>query len=86
MDLTSIGVNNLVYINDILCMYYKILWRKWKTLGEQINSLILVNEWIHQTENCCEWWNLRHYSSKWFPGKKRFSDKAQVLMFYVSLV
>ena len=38
MDLTSIGINNPVYINDCLCTYYKMLWRKCKSL--QMNKLI----------------------------------------------
>ena len=32
MDLTSTGTNNPVYINDSLCTYYKMLWRKCKSL------------------------------------------------------
>ena len=27
IDLTFIGVNNSVYVNDSLCKYYKMLWR-----------------------------------------------------------
>ena len=38
MDLTSIGINNPVYISDSLCKYYKMLWRKYKSL--QMNKLI----------------------------------------------
>ena len=38
MDLTSIGINNPVYINDSLCTYYKMLWRKYKSLP--MNKLI----------------------------------------------
>ena len=38
MDLTSIGINNPVYINDSLCTYYKMLWRKCKSL--RMNKLI----------------------------------------------
>ena len=32
MNLCSIGINNPVVINDSLCSYYKILWRKCKKL------------------------------------------------------
>ena len=36
------------------------------TTNEQINPLILGNEWIHQTKNCWEWSNKCNYSSKRF--------------------
>ena len=56
MNLTSIGINNPVYINDSLCTYYRMLWRKcWKSL--RMNKLVHSfwgNEWIHQTKNCCK--------------------------------
>ena len=32
MNLPSIGITTPVYINDILCSYYKMLWRKCKKL------------------------------------------------------
>ena len=32
MNLCSIGINNAVFINDRLCSYYKMLWRKCKKL------------------------------------------------------
>ena len=38
MDLTSIGINNPVYINDSLCTCCKMLWRKCKSLP--MNKLI----------------------------------------------
>ena len=38
MDLTSIGITKPVYINDSLCTYYQMLWRKCKSL--QTNKLI----------------------------------------------
>ena len=38
MDQTSIGINNVVYINDSLWMYYKMLWRKCNSL--RMNKLI----------------------------------------------
>ena len=38
MDLTSIGINNPVTINDSASIYYKMLWRNWKSL--QTNKLI----------------------------------------------
>ena len=67
IDLTSIGINNPVYINDSLCTYYKMLWRKCNSLRKKkINPLILGNERIHQTKNWWEWSNLCHYSSKRF--------------------
>ena len=39
MDLPSVCIRSLVYINDSLCKYYKMLWRKWKKLS--------VNKFIH---------------------------------------
>ena len=39
MDLPSICIRSLVYINDSLCKYCKMLWRKWKKLS--------VNKFIH---------------------------------------
>ena len=39
MNLCSIGINNLVFINDSICSYYKILWRKCKKLW--------CNKYIH---------------------------------------
>ena len=38
MHLNSVGINNPVYINDSLCTYYKMLWRKCKSL--RMNKLI----------------------------------------------
>ena len=39
MDLSSNGIRSPVYINDSLCKYYKMLWRKCKKL--------YVNKFIH---------------------------------------
>ena len=75
MDLTCTG------INDSLCTYYKMLWRKCKsiTMDEQINPLILGNEQIHQTENCSEWsiYVITHLIDlkELFPGNELLSDK-----------
>ena len=38
IDLTSIGISNPVYINDSLCTYYKLLWRKCNS--RRMNELI----------------------------------------------
>ena len=67
LNLTSIGVSNPVYISDSLCTYYKMLWRKCKSL--RMNKLVHSfwgNEWIHQTKNCWERSNKCNYSSKRF--------------------
>ena len=32
MNLRLVGINNPIFINDSLCSYYKMLWRKWKKL------------------------------------------------------
>ena len=39
MNLCSVGINNPVFINDSLCSYYKMLWRKCKKLWS--------NKYIH---------------------------------------
>ena len=39
MNLSSLGVNSVVYINDSLCTYYKMLWGKCRKL--------LSNKYIH---------------------------------------
>ena len=48
MDLTSIGINNSIYINYSLCTYYKMLWRKCKPLrtNKLIRLLWVTNESI----------------------------------------
>ena len=53
MDLTSIGINNLVYINYSLCTYYKMLWRKCKSLltNKLIHSFWIKNGSI-KLKNC----------------------------------
>ena len=39
MNLTSLGINSAIYINDSLCSYYKMLWGKCRKL--------LLNKYIH---------------------------------------
>ena len=53
MDLTSTGINNLVYINYSLCTYYKKLWRKCKSLltNKLIHSFWVTNGSI-KLKNC----------------------------------
>ena len=45
MNLSSIGITTPVYINNILCSYYKMLWRKCKKLqsGKFIHAFRLSN-------------------------------------------
>ena len=38
MNLSSLGINSVVYINDSLCTYYKMLWGQCRKL--------LLNKWI----------------------------------------
>ena len=82
MDLTSIGINNSVYINDSLCTYYKMLWRKCKAL--QINKLIcsfwVTNGWEEirlRTVGNGRTNVITHLSNleDLFPGNKLLSDK-----------
>ena len=40
-DLTSIGINNPVYINGTLCTYYKMLSRICKSLRPKLYSTVL---------------------------------------------
>ena len=46
LDLSSIGINSGVFINDSLCWYYKNLWAKCKKLVEQIYSWFLDFQWV----------------------------------------
>ena len=39
MNLSSLGIDSVVYISDSLCTYYKILWGKF--------SKLLLNKYIH---------------------------------------
>ena len=56
MDLSSVGIRSPVYINNSLCKYYKMLWRKYKNLcvNKFIHSFWVSNQTIlnriHQTE------------------------------------
>ena len=43
MNLSSLGINSAVYINDSLCTYYKMLWGKCRKL--------LSNKYIHLVTN-----------------------------------
>ena len=45
MNLSSLGINSTVYINDSLCNYYKMLWGKcWKLLlNKYIYSFWVTN-------------------------------------------
>ena len=49
-NLTSLGINTPVYINDSLCIYYKKLWAKCKKLHN--NKLCFLDiEWFHKTKS-----------------------------------
>ena len=80
MDLTCICINNPVYINDSLCTYYKMLWRKCKSLrmNTLIHSFWVTNGsiWLRSFENSRT--NvITHLSDleESFPGKELLSDK-----------
>ena len=80
MDLTSIGINNPVYINDSLCTYYKMLWRKCKSLrmNKLIHSFWVTNGSIRlRTVENGRTNVITHLSNleELFPGNKLFSDK-----------
>ena len=80
MDLTSIGINNPVYINDSLCMYYKMLWRKCKSLrtNKLIHSFWVTNGSIRlRTAENGRTNVITHLSDleKLFPGNELLSDK-----------
>ena len=57
MNLSSVGINNPVFINDSLCSYYKMLWRKCKKLwsSKYIHAFWVSNGTlrIKLTENGC---------------------------------
>ena len=48
MNLSSLGINSTVYINDSLCTYYKMLWSKCKKplLNKYIYSFWVTNRTI----------------------------------------
>ena len=49
LDLSSIGINSGVFINDSLCRYCKDLWAKCKkTMVEQIYSWFFDFQWVHK--------------------------------------
>ena len=80
MYLTSVGINNPVYINDSLCTYYKMLWRKCKSLrmNKLIHSFWVTNGSIRLRAADNGRTNLiTHLSDleKLFPGNELLSDK-----------
>ena len=91
MNLTFIGINNPACISDSLCTYYKILWRKCKSLrtNKLIHSFWVMNESIRlrtvengRTYAITDLSNLEEL----FPGNELLSDKVLVLGLYVSPV
>ena len=80
MYLTSVGINSPVYINDSLCTYYKMLWRKCKSLrmNKLIHSFWVTNGSIRLRAADNGRTNLiTHLSDleKLFPGNELLSDK-----------
>ena len=80
MDLTYIGINNPVYINDSLCTYYKMLWRKCKSLrtNKLIHSFWVTNRFIKlRTVENGRTYVITHLSDleELFPGNELLSDK-----------
>ena len=80
IDLASIGINDPVYINYSLCTYYKMLWRKCKSLrtNKLIHSFWVTNGSIRlrTVENGRT--NVITYLSdleELFPGNELLSDK-----------
>ena len=80
MDLTSIGINNTVYKNDSLYMYYKMLWRKCKSLrtNKLIHSFWVTNGSIKlRIAKNGRTYAITHLSDLevLFPGNEFLSDK-----------
>ena len=80
MDLTSIGINNPVYIIDSLCTYYKMLWRKCKSLrtNKLIHSFCVTNRFIRlRSVEKTQTNVITHLSDleELFPVNKLLSDK-----------
>ena len=80
MDLTSFGINNPVYINDSACTYYKMLWKKCKSLpmNKLIHSFWVTNGFIRlRTAENGRTNLITHLSNleELFPGKELLSDK-----------
>ena len=57
INLCSVGINNLVFINDSLCSYYKMLWQKCKKFwsSQYIHAFWVSNDTLRLklTENGC---------------------------------
>ena len=89
MDLTSIGINTPVYINDSLYTYYQMLWRKCKSLR---TSKLLHSFW--ETNGSIRLRTVENgrtsviihlgYLEGLFPGNELLPDKVYVLAFHVS--
>ena len=80
MDLTSIDINNPIYINDSLCTYYKMLWRKCKSLrtNKLIHSFWVTKGPIRlKTVENGRTYGITHLSDleELFPGNELLSDK-----------
>ena len=80
IDLSSTGINNPVYINDSLCTYYKMLWRKCKSLqmNKLIHSFWVTNGSIRlRTAENGRTNVITHLSDleELFPGNELLSDK-----------
>ena len=80
MDLTSLGISSPVFINDSLCQYYKMLWRKCKKLltNKFIDSFWVSNGSIRlRVENKDRPCVITHISDLeiLFPGNDILRDK-----------
>ena len=84
MDLTSLGISSPVFINDSLCQYYKMLWRKCKRLltNKLIDSFWVSNGSIRlRVENEDRWCVITHISDleDLLPGNDILRDEEWII-------
>ena len=79
MNLSSLGSNSTVYINDSSCTYYKMLWGKCRKLllNKYIHSL--GDKWYNQIKNRWKWgvYAVTHQNDlvELFPGNGGLGDQ-----------
>ena len=90
MNLCLTSINNPVFINDSLCSYYKMLWRKCKNLWcNKYISCILDVQWHIKTKVNREWsctYNYPLSRSGWVISRKWTSEGRTIGPLFVCFV
>ena len=91
MDLSSIGIRSLVYINDSFCKYYKMLWLKCKKLcvNKFIQSFWFSNGSIRlKLSNNERSYIITHINDleELFRGNEFIRDEEQVINFQLYVI